>query len=284
MNSQLHFEILFRAMHDLAHCHATGAYGAKKKPSKARTLLLKSAQAGYADSQTRLATLYAEGGSTEYGWFDQSYEEALKWLFLAADQGNPLAYSELAKMYLEGHGVSSDENEALRFASLAAFCHNSDSFSILHDYYENAIIKVDIRLRRAQHMNLVIYWSGKLAEISENEGPYGPEKSIIAFLNTLAQFVPLAWYPKTEQCTTSSVLPFANRIRAKLPGFDWEMYKCKFCLSLKENEFCLACEEFQSWSRTQTKEEEKYCPPLGERLGESLAAACHLVKKMQLKH
>ncbi|MBF0455176.1 MAG: sel1 repeat family protein [Magnetococcales bacterium] len=66
-------------------------------------------------AQHNLAALYLEGREVE-----QSYEEALKWHTLAAEQGFALAQHDLGLMYLEGSGVAPDGVAALHWFTKAA--------------------------------------------------------------------------------------------------------------------------------------------------------------------
>jgi TPR repeat protein len=49
----------------------------------------------------------------------QDYDEAFKWFWLAAAQGNPLAYGKVGQMYEAGQGVAQDYIEAYKWYSLA---------------------------------------------------------------------------------------------------------------------------------------------------------------------
>ena len=46
--------------------------------------------------------------------------EAVRWLRMAAEQGNALAQSRLGFMYANGHGVPADDAEGVRWMRLAA--------------------------------------------------------------------------------------------------------------------------------------------------------------------
>lgn len=50
----------------------------------------------------------------------RNYSEALKWFHKAADQGNTAAYSWLGSMYYSGQGTSRNYAEALRWFRKAA--------------------------------------------------------------------------------------------------------------------------------------------------------------------
>ena len=53
--------------------------------------------------------------------------EALRWLSLAADQGNPLAQCNLGLMYADGWGVPKDFVRALMWFNLSAAQGNQDA-------------------------------------------------------------------------------------------------------------------------------------------------------------
>ena len=50
----------------------------------------------------------------------QDYEEALRWLRLAAGQGNAVGQGVLGAAYFFGHGVGQDYRQAIHWVSLAA--------------------------------------------------------------------------------------------------------------------------------------------------------------------
>ena len=50
----------------------------------------------------------------------QDYNEAVKWIRLAAEQGNAIAQSRVGVAYATGQGVAQDESEAVKWFRLAA--------------------------------------------------------------------------------------------------------------------------------------------------------------------
>jgi TPR repeat protein len=68
-----------------------------------------SAKKGDVDSYAALGNMYARGVH-----FKKDYEEAYKWLKLAADSDHPTAMFELAKFYIEGYGIPKDEEKAMK--------------------------------------------------------------------------------------------------------------------------------------------------------------------------
>lgn len=67
----------------------------------------------------------------------QDCDEALKWLRLAADQGDFDAQSMLGRLYFEGEGVPQNYNEALKWNRLAADRGDRDAQARLaSSYYE----------------------------------------------------------------------------------------------------------------------------------------------------
>ena len=73
------------------------------------------AEEGNAKAQNIMGWLYEFGLAV-----DQSYEEALKWYFLAAEAGHALAQHNLGFMYDEGRGVEQNYKEAEKWYRLAA--------------------------------------------------------------------------------------------------------------------------------------------------------------------
>jgi uncharacterized protein len=67
-----------------------------------------SAKNGDVDSYAALGNMYARGIH-----FKKDYEEAYKWLKLAADFDHPTAMFELAKFYIEGYGIPKDEQKSM---------------------------------------------------------------------------------------------------------------------------------------------------------------------------
>jgi TPR repeat protein len=56
----------------------------------------------------------------QYNLARQNYKEAVKWLRLAAEQGDAIAQVRLAAAYDEGKGVPQDNKEAVKWLRLAA--------------------------------------------------------------------------------------------------------------------------------------------------------------------
>lgn len=67
-----------------------------------------SAKNGDVDSYAALGNMYARGIH-----FKKDYEEAYKWLKLAADSDHPTAMFELSKFYIEGYGIPKDEQKSM---------------------------------------------------------------------------------------------------------------------------------------------------------------------------
>lgn len=59
--------------------------------------------------------MYSEGHGVS-----QDYAEAIKWLRLSADQGNPAAQTNLGVIYADGRGVTQDFKEAIKWYQAAA--------------------------------------------------------------------------------------------------------------------------------------------------------------------
>ena len=75
----------------------------------------KSAERGYAQSQTILGLMYSKGRGVE-----RDYKEAVKWYRKAADQAYVKAQFNLGVMYSEGRGVEQSDKEAAKWCRKAA--------------------------------------------------------------------------------------------------------------------------------------------------------------------
>jgi TPR repeat protein len=78
-------------------------------------LLARAAEAGLAEAQHRLATMYSQGVGVP-----KSRAEAVKWHYLAANQGYIDSQFALASIYKNGTGVQPDPAEAARWYRRAA--------------------------------------------------------------------------------------------------------------------------------------------------------------------
>ena len=84
--------------------------------------LLKRAQDGDAEAQTRLGGAYYSGNGVE-----QDFVEAIKWYRLAAEQGYADAQNYLGVAYDSGDGVEQDFVEAVKWYRLAAEQGNAEA-------------------------------------------------------------------------------------------------------------------------------------------------------------
>src|SRR5713101_8598306 len=78
--------------------------------------LLWLATNGDSEAQTRVGTLYLEGGSVP-----KDYKKAFFWFQKAAEQGSFVAQVQLGCMYFGGQGVPIDSVEAYKWIAVAAF-------------------------------------------------------------------------------------------------------------------------------------------------------------------
>ena len=85
--------------------------GTGQTPDRRLERLRRKAEGGSADAQYRLGTLCLAGGDGA---------EALRWFRKSAEQGNALAQTGIAVMYLEGNGVAQDYAEAMSWFRKAA--------------------------------------------------------------------------------------------------------------------------------------------------------------------
>ncbi len=72
----------------------------KSVPEADAMEMLRKAEAGDAEAQYKVATMYRTGQG-----FKQSYEEAMKWYLAAAEQGDPFAMYNISILYSTGFGV-----------------------------------------------------------------------------------------------------------------------------------------------------------------------------------
>ena len=92
--------------------------GSKVVPSCSRT-------GRTTDAQYRLWKMYYNGESVA-----QDYQEAVKWLRLAAEQGEADAQYRLGFMYYKGEGVAQNYQEAVKWLRLAA--EQGDTYAQVH--------------------------------------------------------------------------------------------------------------------------------------------------------
>lgn len=70
-------------------------------------------------------------------YFDEEYEEAVKWLIQAAEQNMPQALGYLGKCYFFGNGVSQDDNKAFQLFKQAERCGAGWIYRYLGDCFYN---------------------------------------------------------------------------------------------------------------------------------------------------
>jgi TPR repeat protein len=80
-----------------------------------------------------------------YNFYAYDYNQAIKWLKKAAEQGKPIAQYNLAKTYEMGWGVSKDYTEAIKWYEKAVFSGEKEGSTKLVDFYLNGKgVKKDI--------------------------------------------------------------------------------------------------------------------------------------------
>ena len=104
----------------------------RKKYNAAFIGFMELARNGDAVSQFYIGVIYYHG----YG-VCQSYEEAVEWYRLAADQGYALAQYNLGIMYENGTGVPQSYDEAVKWYRLAADQGYADAQEKLKAIYES---------------------------------------------------------------------------------------------------------------------------------------------------
>jgi hypothetical protein len=109
----------------------------RRKPTEAEfDELSAKAEGGDAKAQYNLGMMYHNGGGKAH---PRDYEEAMKWLRLAADQGNVEAEDRVGLMYYLGEGVPQDYAEAVRWYKTAANKGNAHAQWQLVDMYQKGI-------------------------------------------------------------------------------------------------------------------------------------------------
>lgn len=85
----------------------------------------------HANVEALLGDMYLKGDGIE-----QNYDEALRYLSLAAEVGNTVAQANLAYMYAKGIGVTQDYNKAIEWGMKSAMQGNAESQWSLGGVYE----------------------------------------------------------------------------------------------------------------------------------------------------
>ena len=93
-------------------------------------LFLPLAEQGFADAQSYLGVMYANGEGVP-----QDYKEAEKWYRLSAKQGVSLAQFFLGSMYGNGKGVTQDYKEAVKWYRFSAEQGNTGAARFLGRMY-----------------------------------------------------------------------------------------------------------------------------------------------------
>lgn len=101
-----------------------------KSPAKVQEETVAKAESREAQAQYELGIIYANGDGVE-----QNYQEAVKWLRLAAEQGSSAAQATLGGLYSVGDNVPQDYNEALKWSRLAADQGNPQAQTVLGVMY-----------------------------------------------------------------------------------------------------------------------------------------------------
>ncbi|CAG8700044.1 3295_t:CDS:2, partial [Acaulospora morrowiae] len=101
-----------------------------KDPEKAKKLFKEAADAGVPDAQLRYAFAISK----------ENFQDFIKYLIKAADNGNATAQYNMADMYLKGRlGVEKDEKKGLQYLRLAALKNQPKAIEALKHYDVNAI-------------------------------------------------------------------------------------------------------------------------------------------------
>ncbi|EFI6571977.1 sel1 repeat family protein, partial [Escherichia coli] len=102
--------------------------------------LIEAATAGDTAAQSELGTNYLDG----VNGFDKDVVEAKKWIDLAAEKGDKVAYYALGVMYTFGEGVDKDLNKAVEYYKLAGDAREGRAYNNLGAIYQKGMLgKVD---------------------------------------------------------------------------------------------------------------------------------------------
>ena len=105
-----------------------GGHGVQPDLGRALEWFHKSAEAGFASAQRRLADYYCHG--------QENYAVAVKWYRKAAEQGDALAQCSLGCCYCEGEGVRQDYAQAAKWSRKAAEQGNAIAQKNLGVFYD----------------------------------------------------------------------------------------------------------------------------------------------------
>jgi TPR repeat protein len=120
------------AVYCLSHLYPNGA--------EHDALLLIAGELGSREAQRDLGAFYATGDWTG----PRDAVRAAEWYRRAADRGHADAQYNLGFMYLLGEGVASDTAEGLRWLRLAADQGEESSYRLLADLYRNGYYGVPV--------------------------------------------------------------------------------------------------------------------------------------------
>jgi uncharacterized protein len=139
------------ASHDPLGAYKLGCYYAgqfagvvEADPNEALKYKLISAKAGYSLAQHDVALLYAQQGNME---------EAVKWMQMAADQGDDPALYKMSRVYRDGKGVPKDLSLAFAYFKLGLIMSQSELNADAKAVLDEMIAKMsDAELQKAQKM------------------------------------------------------------------------------------------------------------------------------------
>ena len=91
--------------------------GDNNKIIKTDEKILRLANGGQLSACAEVGFLCLNG----YGYFKKDYQEAFKYLSVAAEKNQPMAMAWLGDMYLNGYGVEKDTRLAEKWLKLSAY-------------------------------------------------------------------------------------------------------------------------------------------------------------------
>lgn len=130
------------AWYQIYEIQSTDYYGLHD-PVSAINSLEKSANMGYLKAMDKLSFLYQFGD--KYNYVDINTNEALKWLFKAAELGYAHSQFWLGLMYDRGEMLKKDINEASKWYCKAALNEYADAINSVGDlYYYGEVVNKDV--------------------------------------------------------------------------------------------------------------------------------------------
>jgi TPR repeat protein len=172
------------AKFNLAQCYEYGL-GLEKDMESAVMLYTAAAEQGIEPAQRNAGLLYMQLGK---------FNDAAKYLKMAADRGNIIAMREYGRLLLEGKGVTRDPRQAIRYLDSATQTGDPRAHLLLADCFSGNILEIATDLEKMVE-NL---WEAATKDIPEAQSKLGYcyEEGIGVNKNTE---MAVKWYTKAAQ-------------------------------------------------------------------------------------